>query len=115
MQAGQQLTSTTPPGGDLRLDLASLMPCSGHFVTEQRKELSAHGLAGGNWRHSGQRRLIAVTFHVVAKGIDHCRPARAVGAVLEAAVNHQRMMERAFSGLEIDRRGMHERLPLRET
>src|SRR5207248_7198812 len=69
---------------------------------QQREKLPRHRLSLRNGRHSGKRRLVAVAFYAVTEGIDDRGPPRLIGAVLKAAVNHERMMERAFAGLQFD-------------
>ena len=70
---------------------------------QERKELPVHWLAGGDRRDAGQKRFIRAGADAVAEGVHDHRAARAIGAILERTVNHQRMVKRALSFLQLDR------------
>src|SRR4029453_12895052 len=82
-------------------------------LVKQWKELPVHRLALGHWGHASEGRLVAVVLGAGAEDVDHCGPPRPIDAVLEAAVNHQRMMERAFPSPEFDGRWLLELGPPR--
>src|SRR5262245_51940614 len=86
--------------------------CGGSPGIQQRKELARHGLAGWDGRYTGKRPVVAVAGDAVAEGADDGGPAGAVGAGLEAAVEHQRMVERALAGLQLDGDRVRELFPL---
>src|SRR5438128_1473938 len=76
------------------------------WVKQQRKELPAHLFSDWNRRDAFEGRRIGSRTHTVAEDVDDGRAPLSTGAILERAVNHQRVMKRSPAFLQLDCDGL---------